>query len=67
MYRRCLLTVIEESLLGYSDKNYQVVENDYDKIINDLYFKTKNMTFTSFEKIKEILQDNSLLNLYNKK
>ena len=67
MYRRCLLTVIEESLLGYSDKNYQVVENDYDKIINDLYFKTKNMSFTSFKKIKEILQDNSLLNLYNKK
>lgn len=63
MYRRCLLTVIEESLMGYSDKNYKVATNDYDKIINDLYFKTKNMSFTSLREIKEILQDNSLLKL----
>lgn len=63
MYRRCLLTVMEESLMGYSDKNYKVIENDYDKIINDLYFKTKNMSFNSLREIKEILQDNSLLKL----
>lgn len=60
MHRRCLLTVIEESLLGYSDKQYQKSKNDYDKIINELYFKTKNMTFSSIDEIKQLLQDNSL-------
>lgn len=63
MYRRCLLTVVEESLMGYTDKNYKTVENEYDFIVNELYFKTKNITFTSLKEIKEILQDKSLLNL----
>ena len=63
MYRRCLLTVIEESLMGYTDKNYKTVENEYDTIINDLYFKTKDRTFSSLKEIKEILQDNALLKL----
>ena len=63
MYRRCLLTVIEESLMGYTDKNYQKVENEYDSIINELYFKTKDKVFNSLSEIKEILQDNSLINL----
>ena len=63
MYRRCLLTVIEESLMGYSDSNYKTVENEYDTIINDLYFKTKDKVFDSLKEIKQILQDNSLLKL----
>lgn len=63
MYRRCLLTVIEESLMGFTDKNYQKVENEYDSIINELYFKIKDKVFTSLKEIKEILQDNSLLKL----
>ena len=63
MYRRCLLTVIEESLMGYTDKNYKTVENEYDSIINELYFKTKDKVFNSLSEIKEILQDNLLINL----
>ncbi len=62
MYRRCLLTLIEENLMGYTDKNYQKVENEYDKIINDLYFQTKNIKFNSFEEIKEFLSNESILN-----
>ena len=63
MYRRCLLTIIEENLLGYSDKDYKIVKNDYDKIINDLYFKTKDLKIDSINQLKEILQDNYLTNL----
>ncbi len=63
MYRRCLLTVVEESLLGYSDKDYKIAKNDYDKIINDIYFKTKDLTINSYEDLLEILQDRYILNL----
>ena len=63
MFRRCLLTVVEESLSGYSDKDYKKAKNDYDVIINDLYFRTKNMTFNSIDELKKILQDSELVNL----
>ena len=63
MFRRCFLTIVEESLMGYTDKNYKKAMNDYDVIINDLYFKTKNMTFSSIDDLKEIMQDNNLKNL----
>ena len=63
MYRRCLLTVIEESINGCTRKDYLKAKNDYDKIINDLYFKTENRVFTSINEIKEILQDKELQKL----
>ena len=63
MYRRCFLTVMEESLLGYKDSNYLKAKNDYDKIINDLYFKTKNVVINNEQDLIKILQDNYLLKL----
>ncbi len=63
MLRRCLLTIVEESLLGYSDKNYKEAKNEYDQIINDLYFKTKDTTISSFAQLKQLLQDNELKKL----
>lgn len=63
MYRRCLLTVIEESMNGYTKKDYLKAKNEYDEIINDLYFKTENMIFDSINEIKGIMQDNFLKNL----
>ena len=63
MLRRCLLTVYEESLQGYSDKDYQKAENDIDKIINALYFKTKNITIVKYDDINNLLKDESLLRL----
>ncbi len=63
MYRRCLITIIEENMMGYSKKDYLKAKNDYDKIINELYFKTENLKFSSFDEIIEILKDNKLKNL----
>ena len=63
MYRRCLLTIFEEDMMGYTKKNYLKSENEYDQIVNDLYFKTENMSFSSMEDVKEILQDKGLLKL----
>ena len=63
MYRRCLLTIIEENMMGYTKKDYLKSKNEYDQIINDLYFKTENMVFDSLQKILGIIQDNYLKNL----
>ena len=63
MYRRCLLTIIEENLSGYKDKDYLKAKTEYDQIINNLYFKTKNLSLNTFKDIKQLLQDNSLKNL----
>ncbi len=63
MYRRCLLTIIEENMMGYTKKDYLKAKDDYDRIINDLYFKTENMSFDSITQIKDLLQDKELLKL----
>ena len=63
MYRRCFLTLIEEYMHGYKDSDYKKSKNEYDQIINDLYFKTKNMSFNSIEEIRSILKDNNLKKL----
>ena len=63
MLRRCLLTVYEEALQGYSDKDYQKASNDIDKVINALYFKTKNTTINSYDDIYNLLKGDSILRL----
>ena len=63
MLRRCLLTVYEESLQNYTDKDYQKASNDIDKVINTLYFKTKNITISSYDDIYRLLTNESILRL----
>lgn len=63
LYRRCLISVIEESLNGASISNYLKAKNNTDKIINDLYFKTQNLEIDSYKKINDLLKDDSLINL----
>ena len=63
MLRRCLLTIVEENMMGYTKKDYLHAKNEYDRIINDLYFKTENFNITSFSQLKELLQDNNLRKL----
>lgn len=57
MYRRCFLTVLEEQLNGSKDSDYLNAENDIDKIINDIYFKTKNLEIDCFDKLMKILKE----------
>lgn len=60
MLRRCVLTLIEESMLGYSEKQYQKAKNDYDRIINDLYLKTKDIILNSYQEVMDLLSDEGL-------
>ena len=60
MLRRCFLTIVEESLMGYNDKQYQKAKSEYDKIINHLYHKTKDIVIRSYEELIQFLSDDNL-------
>ena len=66
MYRRCLLTVIEESLAHYSDDDYRRAKNAIDKVINQIYFKTKNLRINTYEEIHRLVSKDSILRLIAK-
>ncbi len=56
LYRRMKITLIEENLLGYQDKDYLKSKNEEDKIINELYFKTKNIPINTIEDVIDFLK-----------
>lgn len=62
--RRCMLTIIEESLDNYDDSCYQSADNPIDEFINELYFKTKNITISSYDDIHKLLLDDNLRLLF---
>lgn len=66
LYRRCLLTVIEESLNGYTDDDYRKSKNAIDKAINTIYFKTKSLHINSYNEIHKLLTNESIKELITK-
>ena len=64
MLRRYLLTIFEElHYHGYTDENSKVAENEDDKIINDLYFLTKDYEFNNTNEFHKFLSDESIKKL----
>lgn len=61
--RRLIITVMQESIEGYNDNDYRSVDNKEDEIINEIYFKTKNIEFNHFDEIKTYLNNDSLKKL----
>lgn len=66
MLRRQTLTVFEENLNGFTDKDYLKAKNENDEIINAIYRETKNINIDSFDKLYKMLLDKSLKELANK-
>lgn len=56
LYRRMKITLLEESLMGYQDKDYLKAKNEEDRLINELYFKTKNIPINNFEDVIAFLK-----------
>ena len=63
LYRRCLLTVIEESLNGAKESIYRNAKNPIDKIINDIYYKTKSLEIKKASDIYSLCSDTSIKSL----
>ena len=67
LYRRLVLTVLEECLEGFTEDNYKRAKTDEDKIINEIYSKLKNKTFTSYKEIFDLLTADGLKKLIKQK
>ena len=63
LLRRCLMSVIIESRLGYTDKDYISKETVEDELINTYYQKTKNLVIFDKAQLDNLLSDKSLLDL----
>ncbi len=63
LIRRYLLTLVEEKLNGFTDKDYEKSQNENDEIINKLYFLTKNKNISSKEEMQEFLSDENIKEL----
>lgn len=61
--RRAIITLLEENLEGYKDKDYESSYNFYDSLINELYFKLKDKEINSKEDLIELLSEKSIKNL----
>ena len=67
MLRRELLTVFEENYYAhYKDEDYLKASNINDKIINALYFATKNTKINNEDDLRNLLTDESLKEIVKK-
>ena len=59
-YRRIILTLVEESLEDFKQDQYLKAESDYDRLINETYLKTENISFNIFKEFDEYLSFSNL-------
>lgn len=61
MLRRQMLTIFEEQYYeNFKDKDYQIAQNNNDKIINRIYKYTKNHVINNVDDFRKLLEDDYL-------
>ena len=63
LLRRCMITLLEESLMNYQEDSYKFAKTYTDKIINKYFHKTKNLILEKDEDLDDLLSDDNLLKL----
>lgn len=66
MLRRSVITLFQEHFEGYTQDNYLFAENDFDRLLNLLYSKLRNIEFKSISDVNKILEKEELLKLISK-
>ena len=62
--RRCFISLLYEQKEGVKESEYKNSKTSFDKMINYLYQKTKNLLISSREQIGDLLHDNNLIKLF---
>ena len=63
MLRRIIITILEESLEGYTAADYQNVEKPIDEIFNDIFHKLVATHLVKFDDVLELLTDDGIRKL----
>lgn len=63
LLRRCMITLLEETLNGSKEEDYRFAKNYTDKIINHYYKETKNLLIEKKEDLETLLTDKKLLSM----
>ena len=63
LLRRCMITLIEESLEGLDDNAYKHARTATDRVINKYYQKTKNLIINNEDDLRKLLKEETLLAL----
>ena len=63
LLRRCMITLIEETLNGSKEEDYRFAKTYTDKVINTFYQKTKNLSIERLNDLSALLSDDNLLSL----
>jgi len=63
LLRRCMMTLLEETMISSKEEDYKFAKIYTDEIINLFYKKTKNITLNNEDDVNNLLKDESLLKL----
>ena len=63
LLRRCMVTLLEETLQGSNEGDYMHARTTTDKVINRFYLKTKNILLENKEDVFNLLRDETLWSL----
>lgn len=55
MKRRCLLTILQEYFLGYTEKDYKYAKDPMDQVINKLYKDIKDININNEKELKKLI------------
>ena len=61
LLRRCMITILEETLNGSKEEDYRFAKTYTDKVINTFYQKTKNLSIERLSDLDDLLSDKKLL------
>ena len=61
LLRRCMITLIEETLHGAKEEDYRFAKTYTDKVINAFYQKTKNLSIERLSDLDQLLNSDTLL------
>lgn len=63
LLRRCMITLLEETMNGSKEEDYRFAKTTTDKVINTYYHKTKNILLKTKEDVDSLLKAQTLLDL----
>ena len=65
LLRRCMITLLEETLNGSKEEDYRYAKNYTDEVINTYYRNTKNLLIDKREDLDNLLTNEKLFSLLN--